>query len=127
LCEVRAEAVLSFGFCCLSSFFEVRKMVDLKNDWTDILRDEFEKEYYLNLREFLREEYKTHRVFPEMQDIFSALRLTSYESVKVVILGQDPYHGEGQAHGLAFSVKDGVAIPPSLRNMYKEIYDEVLK
>lgn len=99
-------------------------MVDLKNDWTDILRDEFEKEYYLKLREFLRDEYKTHRIFPEMQDIFSALRLTPYDSVKVVILGQDPYHGEGQAHGLAFSVKDGVAIPPSLRNMYKEIYDE---
>ncbi len=99
-------------------------MVDLKNDWNDILRDEFEKEYYLNLREFLREEYKTHKIFPEMQDIFSALRFTPYESVKVVILGQDPYHGEGQAHGLAFSVKDGVAIPPSLRNMYKEIYDE---
>ncbi len=99
-------------------------MVDLKNDWNDLLAEEFEKEYYLNLREFLREEYKTHRIFPEMQDIFSALRLTPYESVKVVILGQDPYHGEGQAHGLAFSVKDGVAIPPSLRNMYKEIYDE---
>jgi len=102
-------------------------MVDFKNSWNDVLRDEFGKEYYLKLREFLREEYKTHKIFPEMQDIFAALRLTSYENVKVVILGQDPYHGEGQAHGLAFSVKDGVAIPPSLRNMYKEIYDETGK
>ncbi|MBR5543057.1 MAG: uracil-DNA glycosylase [Oscillospiraceae bacterium] len=99
-------------------------MVDFKNDWNDILAGEFEKEYYLALREFLREEYKTRRIFPEMGDIFNALRLTSYRDAKVVILGQDPYHGDGQAHGLAFSVRDGTALPPSLRNIYKEIHEE---
>ncbi len=99
-------------------------MVDLKNDWNEMLADEFKSDYYLKLRAFLTNEYKTQRVFPEMQDIFTALRLTSYRDTRVVILGQDPYHGEGQAHGLAFSVKDGVPIPPSLRNMYKEIYEE---
>ena len=99
-------------------------MVDLGNDWNEMLKSEFESEYYLSLREFLRREYKEQRIFPEMHDIFSALMLTSYSDTRVVILGQDPYHGEGQAHGLAFSVKDGVQIPPSLRNMYKEIYDE---
>ena len=99
-------------------------MVDLGNDWNEILKDEFKSEYYLSLREFLLREYKEQRIFPEMHDIFSALMLTSYSETRVVILGQDPYHGEGQAHGLAFSVKDGVQIPPSLRNMYKEIFNE---
>lgn len=99
-------------------------MVDFKNDWNEILKDEFSKSYYLSLREFLKEEYKSFRIFPEMKNIFSALTLTPYRDVKVVILGQDPYHGEGQAHGLAFSVKDGVALPPSLRNIYKEIFEE---
>ena len=99
-------------------------MVDLKNEWNDILKDEFESEYYLKLREFLAEEYKNFRIFPDMHDIFNALILTPYNDVKVVILGQDPYHGEGQAHGLAFSVKDGIPLPPSLKNIYKEIYAE---
>lgn len=99
-------------------------MIDFGNDWNDVLAEEFSKDYYLQLREFLKEEYKSHTVYPDMYDIYNALKLTAYSDVKVVILGQDPYHGEGQAHGLAFSVKDGIALPPSLRNMYKEIYEE---
>lgn len=99
-------------------------MIDFGNDWNDVLSNEFSKDYYLQLREFLKEEYKSHTIYPDMYDIYNALKLTAYNDVKVVILGQDPYHGEGQAHGLAFSVKDGVALPPSLRNMYKEIYEE---
>jgi len=99
-------------------------MINFGNDWNEILAPEFQKEYYITLRDFLKEEYKTYTIYPDMHDIYNALRLTAYSDVKVVILGQDPYHGEGQAHGLAFSVKDGIALPPSLRNMYKEIYDE---
>ncbi len=96
-------------------------MVKLDNSWDELLKDEFNKEYYLRLREFLKVEYSTKTIYPHMNDIFNALKLTSYENVKVVILGQDPYHGEGEAHGLAFSVKKGIAIPPSLRNIYKEL------
>ncbi|MBQ4544177.1 MAG: uracil-DNA glycosylase [Oscillospiraceae bacterium] len=99
-------------------------MIDFGNDWNSVLSKEFEKDYYLSLREFLKTEYREHTVYPDMYDIYNALKFTSYSDVKVVILGQDPYHGEGQAHGLAFSVKDGVPLPPSLRNMYKEIYEE---
>lgn len=91
------------------------------NDWDDLLEDEFQKDYYQTMRSFLIEEYRTRTVFPKMEDIFTALKLTPYKDVKVVILGQDPYHGPGQSHGLAFSVKKGVRIPPSLRNMYKEM------
>ena len=100
-------------------------MVHLGNDWDEILRGEFEKEYYLKLRHFLAAEYRTHRIHPDMNDIFNALKWTSYKDTKVVILGQDPYHGENQAHGLAFSVRKGVAIPPSLLNMYKELNAEL--
>lgn len=96
-------------------------MIDLGNDWQEILKPQFESEYYLNLREFLKSEYSSHTVYPDMYDIFNSLKLTPYQSVKVVILGQDPYHQPGQAHGLAFSVKKGVQIPPSLQNVYKEI------
>lgn len=85
------------------------------------MAEEFKKAYYLDLREFLIEEYRTKTIFPEKDDIFNALRFTDYEDVKVVILGQDPYHGHGQAHGLSFSVKPGVKIPPSLRNIFKEL------
>ena len=99
-------------------------MIDFNNDWNNVLGHEFSKEYYLTLRNFLKKEYSSRSVFPEMNDIFNALRLTSYSDTKVVILGQDPYHGKGQAHGLAFSVKDGVALPPSLKNIYKEIFEE---
>ncbi len=95
--------------------------VNLKNDWAEILKDEFKKEYYLNLREFLKEEYSTNTVYPEMEDIFNTLKFTSFKDTKVVILGQDPYHGKGQSHGLSFSVKKGIRTPPSLRNIYKEL------
>ena len=100
-------------------------MVDFQNSWNEVLKDEFTKDYYLSLRSFLKEEFSTRTIYPPMYDIFNALKLTSYEDVKVVILGQDPYHGEGEAHGLAFSVKPGIAIPPSLRNMYKELRDSL--
>lgn len=91
------------------------------NDWDDLLEGEFQKEYYKKLRSFLIEEYREKTIFPEMNDIFTTLKTTPYKDVKVVILGQDPYHGKGQSHGLAFSVKKGVRIPPSLRNMFKEL------
>ena len=100
-------------------------MVKLNNDWDDVLLGEFEKDYYLKLREFLKKEYFSTRVYPPMEDIFNALRLTSYENTRVVILGQDPYHGYGQAHGLCFSVKPGVRKPPSLQNIFKELYHEL--
>lgn len=96
-------------------------MAILKNDWESYLAKEFEQPYYLQLREFLREEYQTKTVYPDQFDIFNALHYTSYEETKVVILGQDPYHGQGQAHGLSFSVKPGVTTPPSLQNIYKEL------
>jgi uracil-DNA glycosylase len=97
----------------------------LKNDWADLLKGEFDKPYYLQLREFLKEEYQNETIYPNMNDIFNALNYTPYEDVKVVLLGQDPYHGPNQAHGLSFSVKPGVKIPPSLRNMYKEMKEDI--
>ena len=100
-------------------------MVNLGNDWDNLLKDEFNKEYYLTLREFLKKEYSTHRIYPPMFDIYTALRFTSYENTRVVILGQDPYHGYGQAHGLCFSVKEGTPPPPSLKNIFKELKDEL--
>lgn len=100
-------------------------MVQIGNDWDKVLDGEFEKEYYLKLRDFLKQEYKTRTVYPDMFSIFNALKLTSYQDTKVVILGQDPYHGPGQAHGLAFSVQRGIAIPPSLLNMYKELKNDL--
>lgn len=100
-------------------------MVHLENDWDQVLEGEFEKEYYLKLREFLKEEYAGRTIYPSMHDIFNALKHTAYKDVKVVILGQDPYHGPGQAHGMCFSVKKGVAVPPSLVNIYKELKEDV--
>lgn len=97
----------------------------LKNDWDEKIGKEFEKDYYLNIREFLKTEYKTYTIYPDMHNIFSALKLTPYSEVKVVILGQDPYHGPNQAHGLSFSVKPGIEIPPSLRNIYKELESDL--
>ena len=102
-------------------------MVKLGNDWDNILSDEWQKPYYKALREFLKAEYSTKTVYPNMNDIFNALKYTSYEDTKVVIIGQDPYHGEGQAHGLCFSVNDGVRFPPSLRNIFKELNSDVGK
>ena len=89
--------------------------------WKEVLEEEWDKPYFQELQEFLNKEYKEYTIYPERSDIGNALRLTPYEKVRVVILGQDPYHGPGQAHGLSFSVQPGVAIPPSLRNMFKEL------
>ena len=100
-------------------------MVSIGNDWDAILADEFKKAYYLALRQFLKEEYSSKVIYPSMYDIFNAFRYTPYSDVKVVLLGQDPYHGAGQAHGLCFSVKDGVAPPPSLVNIFKELNHDV--
>ncbi|MEE0946917.1 MAG: uracil-DNA glycosylase [Acutalibacteraceae bacterium] len=100
-------------------------MVHLGNDWDEILKDEFSKPYYLKLREFLKEEYKTKTIYPNMHDIFTALKSSSFKDTKVVILGQDPYHEPNQAHGLCFSVLKGVQPPPSLQNIYKELSDDI--
>lgn len=97
----------------------------LKNDWQDIIGGEFDKPYYAALREFLIEAYSTHTVYPDKHDIFNALHFTPYAAVKVVVLGQDPYHGPGQAHGLCFSVKPGVPAPPSLVNIFKELHGDL--
>ena len=100
-------------------------MIHLGNDWDSLLADEFKKEYYLKLREFLKSEYQNYRVYPNMHDIFNALKLTPFQNVKAVILGQDPYHRPEQAHGLCFSVQKGIQIPPSLQNMYKELNTDI--
>ena len=91
------------------------------NDWADLLRDEMAKPYYRELRQFLISEYRTRQIFPDMYSIFNALHYTSFSDTKVVILGQDPYHGDGQAHGLSFSVQPGIEPPPSLINIFKEL------
>ena len=97
----------------------------LKNDWGPLLEEEFQKPYYLRLREFLKKEYQTYTIYPDMYDIFNALHYTPYHKVKVVILGQDPYHGPNQAHGLSFSVKPGVEPPPSLKNIFLELHNDL--
>ncbi len=96
-------------------------MKPLKNDWATLLKEEFEQEYFLKLQLFLQEEYLNHKVHPPKEDIFNALDYTPYKETKVVILGQDPYHGKDQAHGLSFSVRPGIKPPPSLQNIYKEL------
>lgn len=100
-------------------------MVCIGNDWDELLRDVFQSPEYARLRQFLIREYATQRVYPDMYDIFNALKRTPYAAVKCVILGQDPYHEQGQAHGLSFSVPRGVPQPPSLQNIFKELYDEL--
>lgn len=100
-------------------------MVNLGNDWDEILKDEFKKPYYLKLRQFLKEEYSTKTVYPNMHNIFTALKASSFKDTKVVILGQDPYHEPNQAHGLCFSVLKPVPPPPSLQNIYKELADDI--
>ncbi|MHC1750321.1 MAG: uracil-DNA glycosylase [Cellulosilyticaceae bacterium] len=100
-------------------------MINIGNSWDTLLQEEFSKPYYLKIREFLKSEYQTHTIYPDMYDIFNALKLTPYEAVRVVILGQDPYHQPGQAHGLSFSVKPGVSTPPSLLNIYKELQSDL--
>ncbi|MGQ8873970.1 uracil-DNA glycosylase [Paenibacillus sp. TSA_86.1] len=91
------------------------------NDWDEVLQKETESEYFNKIRYALAAEYKTQTVYPPKEDLFSALKLTPYHQVKAVIIGQDPYHGAGQAHGLSFSVRPGVRVPPSLKNIYKEL------
>lgn len=100
-------------------------MVNLGNSWDKVLEGEFDKEYYQKLRQFLIGEYKSRAIYPDMYSIFNALKYTAYEDVKAVILGQDPYHQPGQAHGLCFSVQKGVQIPPSLVNIYKELESDL--
>ena len=99
--------------------------VAIGGGWDEVIGDEFEKEYYLKLREFLKAEYSSQKIYPDMYDIFNALKLTPYNEVKAVILGQDPYHEPNQAHGLSFSVRDGTELPPSLKNIYKELETDV--
>ncbi|QJC52446.1 uracil-DNA glycosylase [Paenibacillus albicereus] len=99
--------------------------VPFHNDWEPHLRKEMEQPYYRELRSRLAEEYRSGPVYPDMHDLFNALHLTALADTKVVILGQDPYHGPGQAHGLSFSVQPGVRIPPSLQNIYKELKDDI--
>ncbi len=100
-------------------------MVHFGNEWDVLLAEELDKPYYQELRRFLAAEYKNGTVYPDQYDIFNALKYTSYSQVRVVILGQDPYHGPNQAHGLSFSVQKGITPPPSLVNIYKEIYAEL--
>ena len=100
-------------------------MVNIGNDWDEILKGLFESEKYLSIRKFLAKEYSEREIYPSMYDIFNAFKITPYKSVKAVILGQDPYHEPNQAHGLCFSVKEGVKLPPSLVNIYKEIKSDL--
>lgn len=95
------------------------------NEWDNILSNEFNKDYYIKLKNYLENEYKTHTVYPKKENIFNALKYTSYSDVKAVIIGQDPYHGEGQSHGLCFSVKKGINPPPSLKNIFREIKADI--
>jgi len=100
-------------------------MIIFKNDWQDLLSHEFKQVYYQELRQFLITEYRSKTIYPEMHDIFNALHYTAYQDIKVVILGQDPYHGPNQAHGLSFSVKPGITPPPSLVNITKELQSDL--
>lgn len=99
-------------------------MIKITKDWHEKLKNEFEKPYFKNLQSFLTEEYSNKKIYPKMENVFNALNYTKYDDIKVVIFGQDPYHQPNQAHGLAFSVLDGVKIPPSLVNIFKEIENE---
>ncbi|MDE6583715.1 MAG: uracil-DNA glycosylase [Clostridia bacterium] len=100
-------------------------MIRITKNWAELLKSEFEKPYFQELQKFLEKEYSTHTIYPSMENIFNALNIVKYDDVKVVIIGQDPYHEPNQAHGLAFSVQDGVEIPPSLVNIYKEIESDL--
>lgn len=100
-------------------------MVNFGNDWDDVMKGEFDKDYYLQLREFLKYEYFHYQIYPDMYSIFNAMKTTAYNDVKAVIFGQDPYHEPNQAHGLCFSVKKGNPLPPSLRNIYEELYHDL--
>ena len=95
------------------------------NDWDYVLKEEYEKDYFLKIKELVRSEYSHKVIFPPAKEVFAAFRMTPYKSTRVVILGQDPYHGIGEANGLCFSVKHGVKMPPSLKNIFKELYDDL--
>lgn len=99
--------------------------IKIEDSWKNILSQEFEKQYFTDLIQFVKQEYKSHICYPKGKDIFNAFAYTPFEEVKVVILGQDPYHGEGQANGLCFSVHEGIPYPPSLRNIFQELKDDV--
>ena len=105
--------------------YKGKDMVKITPEWDEVLSEEFSSEYYLKLREFLKTEYSTRTIYPSMYDIFNSMKYTSFDNVKVVLLGQDPYHNEGQAMGLSFSVPKGIQVPPSLVNMYKELKNEL--
>ena len=100
-------------------------MIKFGNSWDEILKEEFQKEYFKELLLKVKEEYETHTVYPAKENVFNAFKFTDYKDVKVLLLGQDPYHGEGHAHGLAFSVLEGVQKPPSLQNMFKELQSDL--
>lgn len=100
-------------------------MIRITKNWSTLLKNEFEKPYFKQLQAFLEDEYANFDIYPEMNNIFNALNTVKYEDVKVVIIGQDPYHEPNQAHGLAFSVQDGITVPPSLVNIYKEIESDL--
>ena len=102
-------------------------MAGLTGQWQEQLSEEFHKEYYQKLFLFVKEQYSKVPVYPPAEELFNAFHLTPFEKEKVVILGQDPYHGDKEAHGLSFSVQEGVAMPPSLRNIFKELYDDYKK
>ena len=93
--------------------------------WDEILKEEYEKEYFYKLLKTLQYEYRDKTIFPPKKDVFKALRLTDYDDIKIVIIGQDPYHGTGEAEGLSFSVQDGIRKPPSLKNIFKELHDDL--
>tara|TARA_Y100000748_G_scaffold267230_1_gene238105 strand:- start:61 stop:735 length:675 start_codon:yes stop_codon:yes gene_type:complete len=103
----------------------MHKKVNIEESWYVVLKDEFSKPYFTKVRKFVRSEYEKKTIFPNAKDIFKAFNLTPFNKVKVVIIGQDPYHGDNQAHGLCFSVKHGVDIPPSLKNIFKEIESDI--
>lgn len=95
------------------------------NDWDNILKEEYQKEYFLKIKEKVKAEYKNKTIFPPAKEVFKAFRMTPYKDTRVVILGQDPYHGLGEANGLCFSVNEGIKMPPSLNNIYKELYSDL--
>lgn len=101
------------------------KKVEIEDSWHEQLKSEFDKEYFTNLTQFVKDEYAQQTIFPKGKDIFNAFECCPFENTKVVILGQDPYHGPGQAHGLSFSVQEGVVLPPSLKNIFKELEDDL--
>ena len=108
----------------MSSLYKLGETM-IGNDWDNILQEEYQKEYFLKIKDNVRKEYNTKTIYPKAKDVFYAFRMTPYKNTKVVILGQDPYHGEGEANGLCFSVNKGIKMPPSLKNIFKELYDDL--